>query len=51
MSDPPRMLTGPRIQVVVLGLLAAGLAVGGFQVGSAQRGRRGDEQADRGDAG
>lgn len=33
MSDPPRMLTGPRIQVVILGLLAAGFAVGGFQVG------------------
>jgi hypothetical protein len=33
MSDPPRMLTGPRIQIVILGLLAAGFAVGGFQVG------------------
>jgi hypothetical protein len=27
------MLTGPRIQVAILGLLAAGFAVGGFQAG------------------
>jgi hypothetical protein len=33
MSDPPRMLTRPRIQVAILGLLAAGFALGGFQVG------------------
>jgi hypothetical protein len=33
MSDSPRMLIGPRIQLVILGLLAAGLAVGGFHVG------------------
>ncbi len=33
MSDPPRMLTGPRIQVVIIGLLTVGFVVGGFQVG------------------
>lgn len=33
MSDPPRMLTGLRIQLAIIGLLAAGFAVGGFQVG------------------
>lgn len=33
MSDPPRMLTGPRIQVAIIGLLAVGFTVGGFQVG------------------
>ncbi len=33
MSDPPGMLTGARIRVVILGLLAAGFALGGFQAG------------------
>ena len=33
MSHPPGMLTGPRIRLAILGLLAAGFAVGGFQVG------------------
>ena len=33
MSDTSGMLTGPRIQVAILGLLAAGFVVGGFQVG------------------
>lgn len=33
MFDPPGMLTGPRIQLAILGLVAAGFAVGGFQAG------------------
>ena len=33
MSDPPGMPTGPGIQLAILGLLAVGLAIGGFQVG------------------
>lgn len=33
MSASPKMLTGARTQVVIIGLLAAGFLLGGFQVG------------------
>lgn len=33
MSNPPKMLTGPRMQLVIIGLLTVGFAAGGFQLG------------------
>jgi hypothetical protein len=33
MPNPPRMLLGTRMQMAIVGIVAAGLAVGGFQTG------------------
>jgi hypothetical protein len=33
MRNPPKMLPGTRTQAVIIGLAAAGLAIGGFQMG------------------